>query len=67
MKIRELREAAGLTKADVARAMDVDFAAVFRWESGKALPRADKLPLLADLFGCTIDALFGREPPQAAS
>lgn len=61
MKIRELREAAGLTKADVARAMEVDEAAVHRWDNGEALPRAAKLPKLADLFGCSIDDLFGRE------
>lgn len=62
--IREMREAAGLSQADVMRAMNVDSAAVCRWESGQSLPRADKLPLLADLFGCTIDALYGREPPE---
>lgn len=67
MKIKELREAAGLTQADVMRALNVDSAAVSRWESGLALPRAAKLPILADLFGCTIDDLFGREPPENTS
>ncbi len=65
MRIRELREAAGLSQADVMRAMNVDSAAVCRWESGKVCPRASKLPALADLFHCTIDALYGREPPGA--
>lgn len=67
MKIRELREAAGLSQADVVRAMKVDQAAVFRWENGQAMPRAAKLPALADLLGCSIDALFGREPPERTS
>ena len=67
MKIKELRIAAGLSQADVVRAMGVDQAAVFRWENGQAMPRADKLPALADLLGCTIDALFGREPPERTS
>ena len=62
--IREMREAAGLSQADVMRAMNVDSAAVCRWESGQSLPRADKLPLLADLFGCTIDALYGRRASE---
>ncbi|UQA28482.1 helix-turn-helix domain-containing protein [Flavonifractor plautii] len=44
--------------------MNVDSAAVCRWESGQSLPRADKLPLLADLFGCTIDALYGRRASE---
>ena len=67
MKIKELREAAGLSQADVVRAMGVDQAAVFRWEQGTAMPRAAKLPQLADLFGCTIDALFGRDGPGQTS
>lgn len=65
MKIRECREKAGLTRPDVARALDVDLAAVFRWESGASFPRAAKLPMLADLFSCTIDQLFGRDGPAS--
>ena len=64
MLIKRMREAAGLSQADIARAMNVDSAAVCRWESGRAMPRADKLPLLAGLLGCTIDALYGREDQE---
>lgn len=67
MRIKELREAAGLSQADVVRALGVDQAAVHRWENGLAFPRAAKLPILADLFGCTIDDLFGREVPERTS
>lgn len=66
VNLKKFRENAGLTTADIARAMDVEWAAANRWETGDALPRAAKLPPLADLLGCTIDALYGREPPQAA-
>lgn len=66
MRFRELREAAGFSKTDVARALDVDLAAVSRWEDGSSLPRASKLPKIADLYGCSIDALYGRcGPPQS--
>lgn len=67
MKLLELRKGIGLTVAQVADAMNVSKMAVYKWEKGLALPGADKLPALADLFGCTIDDLYGREPPQAAS
>ena len=67
MRIKELREAAGLSQADVVRAMGVDQAAVVRWEQGTVMPRAAKLPQLADLLGCTIDALFGRDGPGQTS
>lgn len=51
----------------LASAMDVTVVAVRKWELGEAMPSADKLPALADLLGCTIDELYGRCPPQAAS
>ena len=60
MRITELREAKGLSKTELARAMDVDLAAEHRWETGEAMPRADKLPRLAALLGCSIDELYGR-------
>ena len=63
MRIRELRLARGLNQSQVAEATGVTPQAVCRWEAGVATPTTDKLPLMADLFGCTIDALYGREPP----
>lgn len=60
MEIKKLRTAAGLTQADVARHMNVDETTVCKWESNATYPRASMLPKLADLFSCTIDALYGR-------
>ncbi len=57
-KIKELREAKGLTQKYIADIFGVDQSAVVRWESGKAMPTADKLPKLAQLLGCTIDELY---------
>lgn len=64
MRIRELRERRGLTLTQLANAMEVDIAAAVRWESGKRNPRADKLPRLAEVLGCTIDELY-RAPAGA--
>lgn len=66
MKIQTLREKAGLSQAEVARRLGLDFSTVSHWERGTAIPRADKLPVLADLFGCSIDELYGRDPPGRA-
>lgn len=63
MRIKELREAKGMSKTELARAMDVDLAVVHRWETGTAMPLAAKLPKLADLLGCSIDELYGRPGP----
>lgn len=66
MRIKELREKAGLTQMQIAEHMGVDQAAVHRWEIGKAMPRAAKLPELAELLHCTIDELYSRDSPPAA-
>lgn len=63
MKIQVLRENAGLTRLEVASRLGLDKSTVSHWEQGAAIPRADKLPLLADMFGCSIDELYGRDPP----
>ena len=39
--------------------MGVSRTTVAMWESGAASPSAEKLPKLASILGCTIDALFG--------
>ena len=41
--------------------LNVDRSTVSKWESGDALPRSDKLPELAQIFGCSIDDLFDEE------
>ena len=64
MRIKELREARGLNQTRVAEAMGVSQVAVAKWEAGRAFPAGERLPALADLLGCTIDALYGRKPPQ---
>lgn len=65
MMIKERREAMGLTRIQVADRLGVTKVAVRKWEVGLAMPHADKLPALADLLNCSIDALYGRDSPEA--
>ncbi len=58
MRVKELREAAGLQQVQVAGRMGVLPTAVSNWETEVALPRARQLPLLAQVLGCSIDDLF---------
>ena len=57
MKERRLRGAIP-TQLEVAKAVGVKPSAVSKWERGLAKPRADKLPQLAKLYGCTIEELL---------
>ena len=58
MNIKKLRLSTGLTQEDIALKLNVDRSAVAKWETGEAMPRADKLPELANVLGCTIDELY---------
>lgn len=63
--IQNLRMQKGITQIQLASDLGVDKSTVAKWETGKAFPRADLLPKIADLLGCSIDQLFGREAPAA--
>lgn len=56
--IKDYREKANLTQDQLAAAVNVGRTAVSMWESGDSMPRADKLPDLARVLGCTVDDLF---------
>ena len=58
MRIKEIREARGMTRKQIADAVGVSEVAVYYWENGRQKPSADKLPKLAELLGCTIDELY---------
>ncbi len=56
--IKRLREAAGITQEKLAQEIDVGRSTVAMWETDTNFPRADKLPILARILGCTIDELL---------
>ena len=58
MRLKELREKKALTQRDIGIAIGVEQHTVSQWETGDRTPRADKLPELARILGCTIDELF---------
>lgn len=58
MKLREYRERVGLRQVDVAKKMDVDQAAVSKWESGETRPSRKYHKKLAKLYGVTVDELL---------
>jgi DNA-binding XRE family transcriptional regulator len=60
--IANRRKALGLTQEGLAQKLGVTNQAVSKWESGQSCPDLALLPRIADLFGITIDELFGREP-----
>lgn len=59
--MKSCREKAGLSREQVSLALDISKDAIKKWEIGKSMPVASKLPDIAKLYGCTIDDLFKEE------
>ena len=57
-KIRQLRFKAGLTQEQLAEKMGVAPQSVSKWENAVAMPDISSLPMLAEIFGISIDDLF---------
>ena len=58
MRLREYRERVGLRQIDVAKRMNVDQAAVSKWESGENRISRKYHKKLAKLYGVTVDELL---------
>lgn len=58
-EIAALRKEQGLKQEDVAKQVGVSPQAVSKWENG-SMPDTELLPKIADVFGVSIDRLFGR-------
>lgn len=59
-RIKEYGERCGFTQQQLADKIHEDRTTIAKWESGYVFPRAEKLPMIADVLHCSIDQLFGR-------
>lgn len=66
-RIQAFRKAAGLSQEALGERLGVSRQAVSRWESDAAVPELEKLIAMSRLFGVTIGALLGVEPPAEAA
>ena len=63
-KIRQLRFKAGLTQEQLAERMGIGAQSVSKWENAVSMPDITSLPLLAEIFGVSIDDLFDLSTEQ---
>ena len=64
-RIREVRTRAGLTQAQVAKALGVSAHAVWAWEDGRMKPNNEHLVALASRCEVSTDWLLGRDVMEA--
>jgi transcriptional regulator with XRE-family HTH domain len=58
ISIRQMREAAGITQAELARRLGVAAPLVARWESPSGRPKVDTLQRIADALGLNLSVTF---------
>lgn len=51
IRLRELREKAGLTPEQVASCLGVTKDTIYNWEAARTFPKPDQLPLLSESLG----------------
>lgn len=67
-KITALRSQHKMSQGDLAEKLNVSRQSVSKWETNASIPELDKLLLLSDLFGITLDALVkGDAVPEPES
>ena len=59
--IAKLRHERNMTQEALAEILCVSPQTISKWENSVNLPDVQMLPLIADVFGVRVDALFGRE------
>jgi DNA-binding XRE family transcriptional regulator len=59
-RIKEGRRKVGLSQSELGKIVHVTKQSVSKWEKGENIPEAQTMNKLADLFGYTIDYLYGR-------
>jgi transcriptional regulator with XRE-family HTH domain len=64
-RVRELREAAGLSQRDLARAVGTSQPAIVRLELGGGMPRLDTLERVADALGAELVVALMKRPARS--
>lgn len=58
-RLKQLREARGISQATVSKELGVSRYTVYSYEKGKTEPTLDGLAILASYFDVTVDYLLG--------
>lgn len=65
-RFQYLKNTNGLTQTEIANKLNTTQQTIGRWLNGNCEPDINSLIVLADLFGCSVDYLLGRENEEGA-
>ena len=60
-KLYQLRKKSGLSQEQLAEQLNVSRQAISKWESGTAVPESEKLIIISNYFGVSVDYLLKDE------
>jgi transcriptional regulator with XRE-family HTH domain len=63
-RFKQMREAAGMSQSQLARAADVPVGSLQQWEQGRRTPLLDAAARVARALRVSLDELAGNEPPK---
>ena len=63
-KLYKLRKNSGLSQEQLAEQLKVSRQAISKWESGTAVPESEKLIIISNYFGVSVDYLLKDEEEQ---
>lgn len=66
-KLFKLRKSKGLSQEALAEQLNTTRQAISKWENGQGYPETDKLLMLSNIFGVSVDSLLKENPEQAVS
>ena len=66
-RIKDCRQAAGISQEKTAELVGVSRQAVTKWETGQSAPSTENLFKLAELFGTTVDLILTEGKPEGSA
>lgn len=61
-RLKDAREAKGLSQNYVAEHLNITRQAISKWENGKSMPDLENLIILSTLYEISLDELLGKTP-----